>query len=238
MSDTGYGNSTQNKRNRRIDLNIMNTRRFTIMLLAAAMVVAGPLVVPSSSEASEVSPNASHQNGKITVEGTATIYGHWACEGQAIVKAIPGEALEPVSGFPGGVQKTLVSVTVHDIECGDRTMNKHLRKALKEKDHPKIYFETDKYTLLDNSSTVKSYGELTIAGVTRPVELNATLTALPQGGVRVVGKVDIKMPDYKVKPPSLLFGTLKVANDVSVKFDTTIQPPDQLQQISASMNIQ
>ena len=117
-------------------------------------------------------------------------------------------------------------------------MNKHLRKALKEKDHPEITFQTDKYTLENGGGEVKALGELTIAGVTKPIELDAQLTPLPEGGVRVVGKVDIEMKDYSVKPPSLLFGTLKVANDVSVKFDTVIQPPQEVAQVTSSVENQ
>ena len=56
--------------------------------------------------------------------------------------------------------------------------------------------------------------------------------------MRVVGKVDIEMKDYSVKPPSLLFGTLKVANDVSVKFDTVIQPPQEVAQVTSSVENQ
>ncbi len=216
----------------------MTIKSFTMLLLAAIVVMGGAMAVVGYAETSAAAPNVSDQNGKVTVEGTATIYGNWACQGQAIVKATPGEALPPVSGFPGGVQTTLVTVSVHDIECGDGTMNKHLRKALKEKNHPEIHFHTDKYTLENNGGQVIATGELTIAGVTKPVELDAQLTPLPEGGVRVVGKVDIQMQDYGVKPPSLLFGTLKVANDVSVKFDTAIQPPVEVTQVSSAVKTQ
>ena len=213
------------------------TKGFAVKLFAAAIIFAGASTITSFAETSDVTSNTPRPEGKITIEGTATIYGNWKCEGSASVNATPGIALEPVPGFPGGVKTTKVTVTVHDIECGDGTMNKHLRKALKEKDFPKIHFETDKYTLRNNGGAVKAFGELTIAGVTKPVELDAELSALSQGGVRVVGKTDIKMKEYAVKPPSLLFGTLKVANDITVKFDTEIEPPDDVEQVSASMNV-
>ena len=211
----------------------MNIKGFSIRLITLVALAVTALAIVSFAEPAAV--NAPETEGKITIEGTAPIYGNWKCEGYASVKATPGVALEPVPGFPGGVETTLVTVTVHDIECGDGTMNKHLRKALKEKDYPKIQFETNKYALQDNGGAVKTFGELTIAGVTKPVELDATLTALPEGGVRAVGKTDIQMKEYKVKPPSLLFGTLKVASEVSVHFDTDIQPPADLQ--SAAMGI-
>ena len=108
--------------------------------LFMVIVMAGALAVAGFAEPKESSATVSEPDGKVIVEGTATIYGQWACEGQAMVNATPGIALEPVPGFPGGVQTTMVTVSVQAIECGDNTMNKHLRRALKEKDHPKINF--------------------------------------------------------------------------------------------------
>jgi polyisoprenoid-binding protein YceI len=107
-------------------------------------------------------------------------------------------------------------------------MNKHMRNALKEKEFPQIHFQTDKYELEKNGGEAKALGELTIAGVTKPIELDATLTPV-EGGVRATGKVDLQMKDFGVKPPSLLFGTLKVANEISVKFDSVIRPSGEVQ---------
>ena len=113
-------------------------------------------------------------------------------------------------------------------------MNKHMRKALKQKEYPTIQFKTDKYTLNENGDVVKAIGELTIAGFTKDVELDASLVNQSENsGFRAEGKVDIQMKDYKVKPPSLLFGTLKVANDVSIKYTANIAPPDSAAQASA-----
>ena len=209
------------------------TTRHVVRLTAASILVSGLLAVMGMAE--PPAPDIQEGGGKVTVQGTATIYGEWSCEGNAVVTATPGEALAPVPGFPGGVQATQVTVTVNNIECGDGTMNKHMRKALKAKDHPDIQFKTTQYTLNENGDVVKAIGELTIAGVTKPVELDASLINSPQGGFQVDGKVDIQMKDYKVKPPSLLFGTLKVANDVTIKYNANIEPPDKARQMSASL---
>jgi polyisoprenoid-binding protein YceI len=207
------------------------------MLLASAMVLAGSLATFCVADAAIAAASTSNQTSKVTIEGTATIYGNWSCTGLADVKAVPGDSLSPVPGFPGGVKTTTVTVSVRGIECGDGTMNKHLQKALKEKEFPEVRFQTEQYHLDGNGIEVKAAGDLTIAGVKKPVELAAKLTPLAQGGVQVVGKVDIRMLDYNVKPPSLLFGTLKVANEVSVKFDTAIKPAE-TQQASASLQAQ
>jgi len=201
-----------------------------VRLIAATILVCGGLAVTGLAKTPAIAENLSEQEGYITLEGTATIYGEWSCEGQAAVQTTPGEALAPVPGFPGGVQSTLVTVNVQNIDCGDGTMNKHMRKALKEEDYPVIKFKTNKYALNENGDVVKAIGELTIAGVTNLVELDASLVnQSEEEGFQVEGKVDIQMKDYKIKPPSRLFGMLKVKNSVSIIYNATIESPNQAQ---------
>ncbi|NLT67927.1 MAG: YceI family protein [Acidobacteria bacterium] len=166
----------------------------------------------------------------LTIDGTATIVGGWACGGDAAVSAVPADAAEPVPGLAAGVQVVTVVASVPQIDCGDGTMNKHLRKALKMDKHPEIKYIANKYTLIDDDQAVQTSGELTIAGVTKPVGVGAKLIPLPEGGARVVGKVEIDMAEYGVKPPSLFFGTLKVAKVVTVTFDTVVRLPNEMTQ--------
>jgi polyisoprenoid-binding protein YceI len=73
------------------------------------------------------------------------------------------------------------------------------------------------------------FGNLTIAGETRPIEMNVDLQPISGAGERATGKVDIKMKEYGIKPPSLLFGSLKVANEVTVNFNSVVQPSSEAQ---------
>lgn len=159
----------------------------------------------------------------LTIDGTATLVGKWACGGDARVEAKPEPSAEPIPGLLEGIQAITVIAYVPEIECGDSTMNKHLRKALKVDAYPEIRYRAGKYTLVDNGTAVQSSGELTIAGVTKPVGLGAKLIPLPEGGTRVEGAMEIDMADYGVKPPSFFFGTLKVAKLVTVRFDTIVR---------------
>ena len=201
-------------------------KSFMRMLLIPAAIVASSLAVMGDETTTEPKTGTPNQENTVTVEGTATLYGDWACKAPASLRVLPGEALPPVPGFPGGIQKAVVDVSVKALDCGDSTMNKHLRKALKEKDHPNILFQMNRYELSGNGGKATAFGELTIAGETKPVEMEVDLEALANQGVRATGEVPIKMKEYGVKPPSLLFGTLKVANDITVKFDSLVQPPN------------
>ncbi len=201
-------------------------RRYAAISLLAAM--------PAFGQAPSSAPKPPKGKYQLTINGTATMVGNWACGGIAVVQAKPDLSLEPVPGLGSGVQTVMVTASVPAIDCGDSTMNKHLRKALRDAEYPEIRYKALKYTLVENGAAVQTSGELTIAGVTRPVELGAKLIALPDGGTRVVGKVQINMRDYGVKPPSLFFDTLKVSSVVTVKFDTVVRLPREVTQALSS----
>ena len=60
-------------------------------------------------------------------------------------------------------------------------------------------------------------GELDVLGVSRPLAF-----ALERDGDRLTGRAQVKQTDFKIKPYSALFGTLKVADVVEVSIDATL----------------
>jgi polyisoprenoid-binding protein YceI len=61
-------------------------------------------------------------------------------------------------------------------------------------------------------------GELTLHGVTRPVEFDAKTTM----GKDLKGRITLTQKDFGIKPYKALLGTLKVKNEVDVAFDLTL----------------
>ena len=163
---------------------------------------------------------------KLTISGTSTVRS-WACEATGFTIAP-----NPAKGFEAGVlegEKALQSVTVKvpvaGIDCGNETMDDHLRKALKAGDHPEITYTLGTYELRDAEGgvAVTSEGRLTIAGQERPITMDVTVSADGKGGLRVKGEQKIDMTDFGVKPPKLMLGTLKVGEMVKVSFDMPLK---------------
>ncbi|HSH46031.1 MAG TPA: YceI family protein [Longimicrobiales bacterium] len=165
----------------------------------------------------------------LTIEGTSTIRS-WSCDAAGYTVAP-----EPPTGFEEGVlrgEKALETVTltfpVEAIECGNGKMNDHLRNALKLEDHPQITYWLSTYDIREAESgkTVEAEGVLEIAGFQRPITMDVLVGEDVDGGVRISGEQAILMTDYNVEPPSLMFGTLKVGDEVVVKFDMplAVQP--------------
>jgi polyisoprenoid-binding protein YceI len=139
--------------------------------------------------------------------------------------------VRPTTGFASGVLEGREAVDtltfeadVESIDCGIGKMNKHLRKALKSGEFPVIRFDLDIYDVTpgDEGIGVRAEGTLTIAGVSRPVELRVDVGRDGEA-LRVTGMKPINMEDYGVEPPSLMLGTLRVDKQVHVAFDVAVR---------------
>ena len=105
--------------------------------------------------------------------------------------------------------------------------------ALKEKDkadieeatfkdvlHPSKYPTTNfrSSNIQEKDGTYHVKGELTLHGVTRPVEFDAKTTT----GKDLKGRVTIAQKNFGIKPYKALLGTLKVKNEVDIAFDLSL----------------
>ena len=162
----------------------------------------------------------------LNIEGTSTVRG-WSCEAKGFA-VTP----QPASGFEAGVlnrEKVLRTVTVTfpvaAIDCGNGTMNEHLRKALQAEAHPEITYTMVTYELRDAEGgvAVEAEGTLAIAGQERAIAMAVAVSADETGGLRVQGEQTIDMTEFGVRPPRLMLGTLRVGEDVKVRFDMPLR---------------
>lgn len=82
--------------------------------------------------------------------------------------------------------------------------------------YPTINFRSSNIQEKDDVYHVK--GELTLHGVTRPIEFDAKTTT----GKDLKGRVTISQKDFGIKPYKALLGTLKVKNEVDIAFDLSL----------------
>ena len=82
--------------------------------------------------------------------------------------------------------------------------------------YPIINFRSSNIHEKDGVYHVK--GELTLHGVTRPIEFDAKTTT----GNDLKGKVTLAQKDFGIKPYKALLGTLKVKNEVNIAFDLSL----------------
>jgi len=106
-------------------------------------------------------------------------------------------------------------------------MDANTYKALKASAYPDIIFTLGAPVKSISSKVpekiITAQGNLTIAGVTRFVEMKVKLYIQGQGKLAFEGSKSISMPDYGVEPPVALFGTLKTGKDITINFKINLQ---------------
>ena len=115
------------------------------------------------------------------------------------------------------------NIPVKSLKSGNNAMDKNTYKALKVEENSSIEFllSSAKVTPVDALNyQVKVTGKLTIAGTTRETELIATGKINPADkSLTISGTKKIKMTEYNVKPPTVMMGSIKTGNDISISYN-------------------
>lgn len=182
----------------------------TLLLLAiGAFLGAGGPGVPVPLEEGSV----------LRLEGSSTLTD-WTCATSSVAAWLHGvPATDPRAGDGAPVGELRVAVAT--LECGDDRMERDLREAVREGEHPDIAFALTGWELLPDGERFhgRAVGRLTLAGVTAPVEVTVPAEAEPSGGVRAVGRAHLLMTSFGIRPPSAFFGLVKARDAVMVSFD-------------------
>lgn len=167
-------------------------------------------------------------NSRFTIEGTSNLHA-WSCNTSAIVGDIRTQT--NAAGTTEAVDFVSIEIPVGRLECKNDKMNKNLVKALRAESNPRIAFRTTGARTLpvpDPSGRVSASfrGNLTVAGVTKPVDVAVQATTNPDGSIRITGSKAFLMTQFGIDPPTAMLGMLKTANRITVRFDLTASIAD------------
>jgi hypothetical protein len=200
-------------------------------LLSSVLMPAVAILVTSAPARTQNHPRMDVQlRGTLEIEGDSTLRKYHArtADLRATIELrdparadLEREGLEALVRA-GQVTRVELSIPIDRIASGDGTLDRHLRAALKADAFPTIRFVADDVRPAPDALALS--GRLEIAGVARPSIVQARTTA-GSGGLRLVGQQELFMSQFGIKPPTLMFGTLKVADRVIVRFDVAAQLP-------------
>lgn len=128
-------------------------------------------------------------------------------------------AAKPVANAALKFTPTEVSMRleVKDLKSGDGTLDKHMYEALKSEKFPAIEMKLDKFEFEDRKSATAS-GVLTVAGETRPIELQLNIST--DGDIIIIrGTKNLLMTDFGIEPPKMMMGALQTRNEIEIIFD-------------------
>lgn len=192
--------------------------------------LAATLVFPAAG-AAQSAPTAYLNlttESKLWVEGTSTVRG-FSCRAanvNATVQAATSGAAAAVVAGEKAVRSVTVELPARGLDCGNGTMNEHMRKAIKADAAPTIRFQLVSYDLTPGASgaTVRLNGRLTLGGTEKPITLQAQAAEGPGGTLHVTGSHPLLLSEFGLKAPTLMMGTMKVGDRVTVKYDLNLRP--------------
>lgn len=197
------------------------------MISLASLKVMAP-IVGTVMLAGSAAPFQLQPESRLWVEGTSTVRS-FTCQAtdlRGTVAPAAGATGLAIAELQSSVSGATVVASVAGLDCGNGTMNGHLRKALEAPQHPNITFTMASHRVGGAASPaqVTMNGNLRIAGQEKPVTIQAQAVQEPNGGLRVRGSKEIAMTEFGVRPPSLMLGTMKVGDRVTVHFDVLLKP--------------
>jgi len=167
---------------------------------------------------------------RLWVDGTSTTKS-FSCRAVDMESEIHGDPAAPTAVLAGekAVRKVVVRVPALKLDCGNGTMNDHMRKAIKAEQFRTITFTLTGYDVVRAAEGARGTlnGTLALGGATKPVAIAATAKAAGANQLRVAGTYELAMSDFGLKAPTLMFGAMKVGDRVTVGFDLVLKssPP-------------
>jgi len=167
---------------------------------------------------------------EVTSEGTSSMHA-FHCKTNKIMAYVdvdPGYTKD-LTKIARPIASVKVNIVVRTLTCGNSQMDKNMYSTLDADKNPIIRYTMSGYDILDGSAkpaafVAKTTGTLTISGQEKVINMKINAERLSDGKATAQGEEDVLMTDFGIKPPSFMFGTLKVGNEIKVKFNLKAGP--------------
>ena len=197
----------------------------TTLLTISALIAAATTATAQSASAIRLRLDP---GSELTIEGTSS--GHdFTCKTtriNAYVDVDPGYTRD-LTKIARPIVSVKVNIPVRTLTCGKSAMDNNMYKTLNADKNPLIQYTLSGYDLFNGSATgfaANTKGTLTIAGKERPLDMKITAERVANSKTNAKGESNLLMSDFGIAPPSFLFGAMKVANGIKVKFNLRAGP--------------
>ncbi len=187
------------------------------MSVYSALVV---LFVTTLSFSLNNNQNYRAQGLNISISGTSTLHD-WTLKsdkGKCDVNFVM------TGDKPTGISALSFTIPVETLKSGKSAMDKNTYKAMKADEHKNVSFALVSGKVIQKDAVtyqILTIGKMTIAGTTRQMDLLATATYNPTDkSFTVSGSEKMKMTDFNVTPPTVMFGSIKTGNDITISFSS------------------
>ncbi len=166
-----------------------------------------------------------------TVTGTSTL-SDWTIEVRKI-GARP-TVLGVLEASATTVENFYFFASVEDLDGGrGASMNEKIRVTLNSEEFPLIEYRQTKPAIISPGQTehsglrIMSAGDLAIAGVSKPIELELVGRKEANGSLILQAQKDMKFSELNLEPPSAMFGQIVCGDDIQVNIILHLNPINQ-----------
>lgn len=152
----------------------------------------------------------------------------WRCSGATLDGRMEVAApLSQVHQLIDSVEGFRLRVPVRSLRCGNRQMERDMYRALRSTENPVIDFQFRELVggveqVGGGSYRATISGVLTLAGATRSVIVPVEAVRIAQDRFRLHARLPLRMTDFRITPPTALFGMVKAKDDLEVQFDLVL----------------
>lgn len=153
----------------------------------------------------------------VVINGTSTMHD-WEMKSETFTCntqfKLDGNKVVDVKGLQ-------LTVAATSLKSGKGAMDKNAYSALKANDHKNISYVLTSSKVVGNK--ILSAGNLTIAGVTKPFEVESTYVINADNTISTKTAKSFKMSEFNVEPPSFMFGSVTTGDAITLTFDLTFK---------------
>ncbi len=122
-----------------------------------------------------------------------------------------------------------VKISVHELDCGKKAMNKDMYEALKAGSHPQIHYQLKEVEFIESITDdgvewmkIMSTGIIKVAGVEQEISIPVLGKVLDNDRFHVKGEKELLMSEFDIEPPTALLGLIKANENITIKFDVIV----------------
>ena len=174
----------------------------------------------------------------LSISGTSSLHD-FTCKTQKmnVYVDVDPNYTKDLTKISNPIVSVQVNIPVRNLKCDNGKIDENMYKTLKADKNAVITYILSGYDILAGSASAngfaaKTKGTLTVAGQKHGVDMRVNARSLGAGKATAEGEHAVLMTDFGIKPPSFMLGTLKVGNEIKIKFNIKMGP-EMLAQIAA-----